>query len=582
MTKQKHDLQQYSRLLHYVKPYWRMFVFSILCMVLLAATEPALAALIKPLLDGALIENNPDKMFWVPLLLVGLFLIRGIASFVSASSMAWVSNKVITDIRGEMFSKLMSFPSQYYDRRPSGTLISLFTYDVLQIKQASTNAVTTAVRDSLAVIGLLALMLYFNWKLTLIAFVAAPFIAIVILIIRKRLRKMSLKVQDTMSQIHHVLNECITNHKLIKLFSGKQQESERFHDVINNYRHYEMKFVFASAASSPLVQFISMIAFATIVYIASRQAVTGEISVGTFVSFFGAMFMLLGPLKRLVRINEHIQRGLAACDSIFNLLDEPVETDSGSVSVSKLKGEIEFKDVDFSYNNNDSKALNNLSLQIEPGQTIALVGQSGSGKTTIANLLPAFYKLNHGKILFDGIDIQEITLESLRKNIALVSQDIELFNDTVRNNIAFGELRDIDDNSIIEAAKAAHAHDFIMELSEGFNTVIGEQGVGLSGGQRQRLAIARAILKDAPILVLDEATSSLDAKSERQIQIALEAVRKGRTCLIIAHRLSTVKNADVILFIENGHITEAGTHDELLQSGSDYAKLHQLQLVNNN
>ena len=574
MTKSKHDMRLYLRLLHYVTPYWRMFVFAIIGLVCLAATEPALAALIKPLLDGAFIENDPDAMFWVPILLVGLFMVRGIASYASSSAILWVSNKVVTDLRSEMFTRLLSFPSQYYDNHPSGSLMSLFTYDAVQVKQASTNALTTFVRDSLAVIGLLCWMFYINWQLSLIAMIATPFISIVILVIRNRLRNMSRKVQNSMGDIHHVLNECIEGQKLIKLFGGKAQETDRFNEVINNYRHYEMKFVFASAASSPGVQLIAVIALAYIISIASHQAAAGELSVGAFGSLIAAMFMLLGPLKRLVRINEHLQRGLAACETIFGLLDEPIEKDGGSQLVGRLQGEIEFRNVNFCYDSKETNVLTGLSLHIKPCQTIALVGASGSGKTTIANLLPAFYKLMDGKILFDGIDIQKITLDSLRSNIALVSQDIELFNDSVRNNIAFGELRDADDKKIIEAAKAAYAYDFIKELPDGFDTIIGEKGLRLSGGQRQRLAIARALLKDAPILILDEATSSLDTESERQIQSALERVEQGRTCLIIAHRLSTIQKADRIVVIDQGKIVQTGTHEELLDKKGIYANLH--------
>ena len=576
MPKLVKDTQLYMRLISYVKPYWRMFALAVVCMIFLAATDPALAALMKPMLDGAFIENDPEAMALVPLLLVGLFAVRGIASYVSASAILWVSNKVVTDLRSIMFSRLLSFPSPYFDKNPSGTLISLFTYNATQVKQASTNAIMTLVRDSLSVIGLIGWMFYINWQLTLIALVATPFITLVILVIRNRLRNMSRKVQNSMGDINHVLNESIEGNKLIKLFGGKLQETERFNNVINNYRHYEMKFVFASAASSPVVQLIAVMALASIIYIASRQAAEGSLSIGAFVSFFGAMAMLLGPLKRLVRVNEHIQRGLAACESIFSLLDEPVEIDEGKKVLDCATGDIEFCNVSFRYIDKHPEALSGLSLHIFPGQTVALVGSSGSGKTTAANLLPAFYKYNKGKILLDGIDIRDITLESLRRNIALVSQDVVLFNDTVRNNIAFGELREKDDGKIIDAAKAAYAFDFIQELPDGFDTIIGEKGLTLSGGQRQRLAIARALLKDAPILILDEATSSLDTETEHQIQAALENIERGRTSLIIAHRLSTIQKADVIVVIDRGKIVQKGTHEELLKQGGIYANLYQI------
>ena len=579
MLKSTKDAKLYLRLLHYAASYWRMFALAISCMVILAATDPAVAALMQPMLDGAFIENDPEAMVLVPILFICLFAVRGLASYVGGASMLWVSNMVLTDLRREMFIRLLSFPIPYYDKHNSGKLMSKFTYDATQVRQAATNAITTLIRDSLAVIGLLAWMFYINWRLALIAMICAPFIALVILIIRKRLRKMSLKTQDSMGDIHHILNEVIDGQKLIKLFGGQAQEADRFNDAIQGYRRFEMKLVMAAAASSPVVQFIAVIVLAVIIFIASRQAAAGTLSVGEFVSFFGAMAMLLGPLKRLVRINEHIQRGLAACESIFSLLDEPIEIDSGVQDIKRINGDIEFRDVTFRYDGMDTNALSELSFHITSGQTVALVGSSGSGKTTIANLIPSFYEVSDGEVLIDGTNIQELTLASLRANIALVSQDVVLFNNTVRNNIAFGELRNCDESDVINAARSAYALEFIEQLPEGLNTIIGEKGLKLSGGQRQRLAIARALLKDAPILLLDEATSSLDTESERKIQMALEKVKRNRTCLIIAHRLTTVQNADRIIVIDQGRIVQTGRHEELLKQNGVYSKLHQVQFM---
>lgn len=571
------DARLYKRLLLYVKPYWRTFLIAIVSMLVLAISDPAIPALIKPMLDGAFIEKDSATMKWIPILFVVLFAVRGFAAYANGVALFWVSNKVVMDLRQEMFVRILSLPSSYYDDHSSGSLLSKFTFDVTQIKEAATNAITTIVRDSLSIVGLLGWMFYIDWKLTLVAMVSAPFIAIVILIIRKRLRKMSRKVQGSMADINHVLVECINGHKLVKLYDGKEQEIRRFQEVTNANRRYSMKFAMAAVASSPMIQLITAIALAIIIYIAIQNASVDNIEVGEFTSFFAAMAMLLNPLKRLARVNEHLQKGLAACESVFALLDHLVEPDVGKQTLERVKGEIEFCNVNFSYDGNDQKALNNVSMHIKPGETIALVGASGSGKSTIANLVPSFYSVTEGKILLDGKDIKDISLQSLRQNIALVSQDIVLFNDTVRNNIAYGNMSGSSEESIIAAARAAHALEFIEDLHDGFDTIVGEKGLKLSGGQRQRLAIARALLKDAPVLIMDEATSSLDTHSERQIQMALDEVKEGRTCLIIAHRLSTIEKADRIIVIDNGVIVETGTHAELIKKDGAYARLHQLQ-----
>ena len=571
------DVRLYKRLLLYVLPYWRIFMISIASMLILAVSDPAIPALIKPMLDGAFVDKDPATMKWVPILFVLLFAIRGLASYANGVALFWVSNKVVMDLRQEMFIKILTLPSSYYDNQSSGSLLSKFTYDVIQIKEAATNAITTLVRDSLAIVGLLGWMFYIDWKMTLVAMISAPFITSVILIIRKRLRKMSRKVQDTMADINHVLGECINGHKLIKLYDGKEQEINRFQQVSNANRRYSMKFAMAAVASSPMIQLITAIVMAIIIYTAIQKAAANEIKVGEFTSFFAAMAMLLNPLKRIARVNEHLQKGLAACESVFALLDQPAEPDVGKQTLERAKGEIEFCNVNFSYQGSNQKALNNISMHIKSGETIALVGASGSGKSTLANLVPMFYAGAEGRILLDGKEIQDISLHSLRQNIALVSQEVVLFNDTVRNNIAYGSLHGSSEASIIAAARSAHALEFIEELEQGFDTIIGEKGLKLSGGQRQRLAIARALLKDAPVLIMDEATSSLDTHSERQIQLAMEKVKEGRTCLIIAHRLSTIENADRIIVIDNGAIVETGTHSELIKHNGAYARLHQLQ-----
>jgi len=569
------DIKLYLRLLRYVVPYWRIFLLSVISMIVLAATDPAIPALMKPMLDGAFIDKDPVLMVKVPILFVILFMVRGVAAYISGTAINWVANKVIMDLRYEMFIRSLSFPVQYYDTKSSGKFISKFTFDVTRIAEAATNSLTVLVRDALALIGLIAWMFYINWQLALISMLSAPFIGTVVLIIRKRLRKMSRKVQDSMGDINQVLNECIAGNKVIKLFGGRELESARFQEVINATRRYTMKYVMASVASGPAVQLITAITLAVIIFIATRQAAAGQLSVGEFVSFFGAMAMVLGPLKRLVGINEHIQKGLAASESVFGFLDEQHEMDRGTRELESVTGNIDFNNINFSYHGGDSSILHNIDLHIQAGETIALVGASGSGKTSLVNLLPGFYSIESGEILIDGINIHDISLTSLRENIALVSQDVVLFNDTIRNNIAYGNMRNFDEQKILAAAEDAYALEFIQKLPKGFDTRIGDDGIGLSGGQRQRIAIARALLKDASILILDEATSSLDTSSERYIHEGINVLKKGRTCFIIAHRLSTVENADRIIVLEQGKIVETGSHEELLKTGGVYSKLYQ-------
>jgi len=575
--KQMTSSQLYLRLLAYVKPYWSTFAVSILGMAITAATEPLLPALLKPMLDGTFVHKDQTVIHWAPLIILAIFLVRGIAGFVGTYAIGWVGNKLVMDLRCKMFEKLLALPTRFYDDHATGNLISKLTFDVTQVTAAATSVVTISIRDTIIIAGLLGWLFYLNWKLTLLSLVMLPVIAIVIRTINKRLRNASRDSQRAMGDITQVIEESITAHKVVKLFGGQQYEGDRFSAQANWVRRHTMKQAMASAANVPLVQMVAAVALAVIVYLATVQA--DETTVGGFLSFIAAMLMLTAPLKRLTSVSEFIQRGLAASESIFELLDTPGETDNGKTAIGRASGHITFEHVSLSYGQDDRLALRDISLSIPAGQAVALVGASGSGKTTLANLVPRFYTQTHGAILLDGHNLADLTLASLRANIALVSQEVVLFNDTISANIAYGQMREVSETEIIAAALAAHAMEFINEMPQGLQTLVGEKGVRLSGGQRQRIAIARAILKDAPILILDEATSALDSESERHVQAALETLMQGRTTLVIAHRLSTIEKADRIVVLQKGEIVEIGTHRELLARNGVYAQLHRIQFA---
>jgi subfamily B ATP-binding cassette protein MsbA len=569
----------YLRLLRYVAPYRGVFALGVGGMVIVAATEPMLPALLKPLLDGIFVEKNEIVMRWMPLVIIGLFVVRGIAEYAATYSINWVGNKVVMDLRNAMFARLLALPTPYYDDRASGNLISKLTYDVAQVTAAATSVLTVIFKDTLAMLGLLAWMLWLNWKLTLLALVMTPIIVGVVRVISIRLRSSSRDVQRGMGEVTQVLQETIEGHKVVKLFGGQHYESARFDDQANRVRRYLMKQAAAAAASVPIVQLIAAVALAVMVYLATLQSSAQEITVGGFGSFITAMLMLTAPLKRITSVNEPLQRGLAAAESIFELLDQHAEPDTGTVTLARARGEIRFESVSFTYGNSPHAALDGIELTIAPGESVALVGASGSGKTTFVNLVPRFYHPTRGRILLDGHDLEALRLASLRANIALVSQDVVLFNDTVAANIAYGVMNSASRGDIVAAAEAAHAMEFIGNMPEGLDTLVGENGVRLSGGQRQRLAIARALLKNAPVLILDEATSALDSESERHVQAALETLMRGRTTVVVAHRLSTVERADRIVVLEQGRIVEIGTHRELLDRGGVYAKLYRIQFA---
>jgi subfamily B ATP-binding cassette protein MsbA len=569
--------QLYLRLFGYVKPYWRIFAVSMLGMVVAAATEPLLPALLKPMLDGTFVHKDQTVIDLAPIFILVIFFVRGLASFVANYAINWVGNKVVMDLRELMFAKLVSLPTRFYDDHATGNLISKLTFDVTQITFTASNVITISLRDSIVIAGLLGWLFYLNWKLTLLTLLMAPVIAFIMRTISKRLRHASRDSQQAMGDITQVIEESVTAHKVVKLFGGQAYEAGRFHERANAVRRHTMKQAVASAANVPVVQMVAAIALSIIVYLVTLQSKSDQTTVGGFLSFIAAMLMLTAPLKRLTSVSEFLQRGLAASESVFELIDTPGEADGGKVAIGRAQGRLAFEHVDFSYQEDGRNALHDIDLEIPAGQTVALVGASGSGKSTLANMVPRFYLPTAGRITLDGHDLSELTLASLRANIALVSQEVVLFNDTVAANIAYGQMREVAHEEIVAAARAAHALEFIEDMPRGFDTLIGEKGVRLSGGQRQRLAIARAILKNAPLLILDEATSALDSESERHVQAALETLMRGRTTLVIAHRLSTIEKADRIVVLQKGRIVEIGTHAELLAKGAVYAQLHRIQ-----
>ncbi len=567
----------YGRLLGYARPYWRMFSLSILGMLVYAATEPFFAAMMKPLIDGSFVDKDEAVVRSMPIFLIVIFLVRGIAGFLNDYSLSWVGRRVVADLRRVMFEHLLRLPTAYYDAHGSGYILAKLTYNVENVASAATSAVTTLVRDGATVIGLMGYMLYLNARLSAIFLIIGPAMAGAVKYATKRFRRYSRRIQDRVGELTHVAQEAIDGHRVVKAFGGQAQAGRQFEFINEKTRSLQMKMVATEAASVPLVQLIAALAIAFIVYLSTMQGLRADITVGTFMSFVVAMGLLLPPVKRLTGVNSHLQRGIVAAQSLFELLDSAPEPDPGTRRLGRAAGRIEYLGVTHQYAPDKVPAIIDLNLALAPGEKVALVGRSGSGKTTIASLLPRFYDPTAGEIRIDGLPLRELRLADLRAQIALVSQDVVLFNDSVANNIAYGRAQPPTPAELERVAEAAHALEFIHALPQGFATMIGDRGVLLSGGQRQRLAIARAMLKDAPILILDEATSALDTESERHIQAALEKLMASRTTLIIAHRLSTIENADRIVVLMDGRIVEQGRHADLLALGGYYARLHRLQ-----
>jgi subfamily B ATP-binding cassette protein MsbA len=568
----------YLRLLRYALPYRKVFLFSLLATAAFAATEPAMPALMKPLLDESFVADSSENIIHLPLLLIALFFVRGVASFISGYGIKMVANHIVMDLRREMFDKLQRLPLHYFDNESSGNIIAQFTFNVSRVTSAATDVIVTLVKDTLIIIGLLAYAMYLNWQLTLIIMVIAPPTATVIRYFSRRMRQLSRSLQDTMGELTQVVQEGIGGNREIKIFGGEEYENRRFNKVNNWIRRYTMKVAIASELNVPVVQMFTVTALSIVVYFAAMQARSDEITVGTFVALITALALLSSPLKRITKVNVQLQNGLAAAESIFALIDEAPERDNGQQIIARAQGNIRFSHASYTHHGSKGPVLHDITIDIPAGETVALVGPSGGGKTTLASLLPRFYNPTAGQILLDGVDTQDIQLTSLRQQIAYVGQHIILFNESVASNIAYGAQRqDVSAEEIRDAAEKAHALEFIEKLPQQVDTLSGENGVRLSAGQRQRIAIARALIKNAPILILDEATSALDTESEKIVQLALDELRTGKTSLIIAHRLSTIKNADRILAMKDGRIVEAGTHDELLRQNGVYALLYTTQ-----
>ena len=570
--------QTFKRLWPMISPYKAGLVASGLALVFNALADSGLIYLLKPLLDEGFGKAEHGFLKLMAFVVVGMIFLRGLTNFVSTYCLAWVSGKVVMTMRRRLFKHLMFMPVSFFDVNSSGKLLSRITYDSEMIASSASGSLITIVREGAYIISLLAVMFYTSWELTLVLFVIGPIIAVLVRSVSKIFRRLSKNMQDSMGELTSTTEQMLKGHKVVLSFGGQLVEEERFNHVSNDMRRKSMKMMTADAISDPIVQIIASLALAAVLYLATTPLIADDhLTAGSFTVVFSSMLAMMRPLKSLTNVNAQFQRGMAACQTLFGILDLQTEKDEGTYKAEPAKGEVTFKNVSFAYQGKDELALKDISFTIPAGKTVALVGRSGSGKSTIANLVTRFYDVNEGEILLDGVNIQNYRLSNLRENCSVVSQQVHLFNDTIANNIAYAATDKYSREEIVEAARAAYALEFIEKLPQGFDTVIGENGASLSGGQRQRLAIARALLRNSPVLILDEATSALDTESERAIQAALEELKKDRTVLVIAHRLSTIEKADEILVIEHGEIRERGDHEQLLALNGAYKQLHSMQ-----
>ena len=564
-----------ARLFRYVRPHWRVFALGVVAMMLTGSTETALPAIMQHLLDdGFGGKGNPQLMWTAPLMIIGLFVGRGMFTFTMNYAMNEVSNSVLYDLRKQMFDRLVQMPVSYFSTHSAGTIIARLVNDVQNVTQSLASVLVIMVRDTCVILGLLGWLLYLNWQLTMIAFVLIPMVALAVGAFSRRMRRLSGEQLRYTGELTSVVGEAIHGNPVIKVYAGQEHERSRFAAASRQLQGFARRMTVASSLLVPITQVMAAVAVSLVIALALYQSQQDRTTVGGFVSFLTAMLMILNPLKHLADVNGQLQRAFAAADAVFHFIDEPIENDHGTQEIERAKGALRFEGVRFGYEGSTSLALKGIDLEIKAGETVALVGGSGGGKTTLANLIPRFYSVTDGRILLDDIPIESLKLESLRRQIAWVSQQVMLFNDTIANNVAYGSRRGASEADVRAALDAAYLTEFVASLPDGINTMIGDNGIRLSGGQRQRLSIARALLKNAPILVLDEATSALDNESERFVQAALDKLMHGQTTLIIAHRLSTIEKADRILGLDDGRIVESGTHAELIELGGLYARLH--------